>query len=68
MIHVELQIFFILKLWHDIAVMYDWSDDQLREKSDKQEIVHHGIFLGLSSITVNDIGNKLKSKKGYANR
>ncbi len=41
MIHVELQIFFILKLWHDVAMMYDWSDDQLREKSDEQEIIHH---------------------------
>jgi len=62
-LRIQLQIFFILKLRHDLRVMDDRSDDQLREKRDKQQIVDDVVLFRLAAVCIHKECDQLEGEK-----
>jgi hypothetical protein len=55
----------VRELWEHLAMMGDWTSDEMREKSYEQSIVAEAMLGHLPIICVNQVRDLLECKKGY---
>ena len=65
---IELQIFFIFKLGHDLTVVNDGTYNQLREECDEQQIVNDIILFCFSPVGVHQKCDQLERKERNTDR